>query len=129
MTTTTHNQELVNYALNGMDNINPGTYGCYLQHKIFNTGYFIIGYYAAEQWLINNVGIFAAIGEVVKYEKDNFGEVTTDIESSKNFVNIFAYIKGEEILQDCPTLQRKWNDRLTNSDISKIKKELNNLIG
>ena len=125
---TTHNSELVNYALNGMDNISEGTYACDLHHELFNTDYFIIGYYASEQWLINNVGIFAAIGEIVKYEKDNFGEVTTDIDSSEKVVNMYAYIKGEEILQDCPTLQKRWNERLTASNIKAIKKELKNLL-
>ena len=126
--TTTHNPELINYAIEGLNNVNAGTYGCDLHHELFNTDYFIIGYYQAEQWLIANVGIFAAIGEIVKYEKDNFGEVLTDIESSEKVVNMYAYIKGEEILQDCPTLQKRWNEKLTASDIKKIKKELNALI-
>jgi hypothetical protein len=126
--TTTHNSELVNYAINGLDNVNEGVYACDLQHELFNTDYFIIGYYAAEQWLIANVGIFAAIEEIQKYEKDNFGEVSTDCSSSEKVVNMYAYIKGEEILQNCPTLAKKWNDKLTTADIKKIKKELNNLL-
>ena len=128
MTTTTHNYELVNYAINGMDNINEGIYACDLHNSLFNMDYFIIGYYAAEQWLINNVGIFAAIDEIQTYEKDNFGEVSTDCSSSEKVVNMYAYIKGEEILQDCPTISKKWNKRLTNGDIKRIKKELAKLL-
>ena len=126
--TQTHNTELVNYAINGLDNVNEGVYAYDLHHELFNTDYFIIGYYAAEQWLIANVGIFAAIETIQSYEKDNFGEVSTDCSSSEKVVNMYAYIKGEEILQDCPTLTKKWNDKLTNSDLKKIKKELNNLL-
>lgn len=126
--TTTHNAELVNYAIDGMGNVSEGQYACDLHHELFNTDYFIIGYYQAEQWLINHPGIFAAIEEIREYEQSNFGEVNTDFSSSEKVVNMYAYIKGEEILADCPTLQKKWNDRLTTADIKKIKKELNNLL-
>jgi len=126
--TTTHNSELINYAIEGLNNVNAGTYGCDLHHELFNTDYFIIGYYQAEQWLIANVGIFAAIGEIVKYEKDNFGEVSTDIESSEKVVNMYAYIKGEEILSESKTLQDKWDNQLTDEDIQAIKDELNELL-
>lgn len=126
--TTTHNPELINYAIEGLNNVNAGTYGCDLHHELFNTDYFIIGYYQAEQWLIANVGIFAAIGEIVKYEKDNFGEVSTDIESSEKVVNMYAYIKGEEILSESKTLQDKWDNQLTDEDIQAIKDELNELL-
>lgn len=126
--TKTHNSELVNYALNGMDNINEGQYACDLHNELFNRDYFIIGYAAAEKWLIDNVGIFAAIEEIREYEQSNFGEVNTDFSSSEKVVNMYAYIKGEEILADCPTLQEKWNERLSAEDIEQIKAELNELL-
>jgi hypothetical protein len=34
--TTTHNSELVNYAINGMDNISEGQYACDLHNELFN---------------------------------------------------------------------------------------------
>jgi hypothetical protein len=40
---------------------------------------------------------------------------------------MYAYIKGEEILQDSPTISEKWNDKLTVEDIEQIKKELSEL--
>jgi len=126
-TTTTHNSEIVNYALNGMDNVIEGIYACDLHNELFNTDYFIIGYYAAEQWLMANVGIFAAIEEIKDYEQSNFGEVNTDLSSSEKVVNMYAYIKGEEILADCPTIQKRWNERLTAANIKAIKKELKSL--
>lgn len=128
MTHTTHNTDLVNYAINGMDNISEGQYACDLHHELFNTDYFIIGYYEAEQWLIKNVGIFAAIEEIKDYEQSNFGEVSTDLSSSEKVVNMYTYIKGEEILAECPTLQNKWNERLSEEDIETIKEELNDLL-
>jgi len=126
--TTTHNPELINYAIEGLNNVNAGTYGCDLHHELFNTDYFIIGYYKAEQWLIANVGIFAAIEEIKEYEQNNFGQVSTDLSSSEKVVNMYAYIKGEEILCESKTLQDKWNNRLTDEDIQAIKDELNELL-
>jgi len=128
MKTTTHNPEIVNYALQGLDNVNAGVYACDLHNELFNTDYFIIGYYQAEQWLIKNVGIFAAIEEIKEYEEYNFGEVTTDSSSSEKVVNMYAYIKGEELLSDIKLLQDKWNDRLDDEDLQAIKDELNEML-
>ena len=128
MRQTKHNTDLINYALQGMDNINEGQECSELHHQLFNTDYFIIGYYQAEQWLINNPGIFAAIEEIKDYENSNFGEVNTDFSSSEKVVNMYAYIKGEEILNDCPTLQKKWDAKLSAKDIKAIKKELNAML-
>jgi hypothetical protein len=128
LATTTHNADLINHAIDGMERIQDGQYACDLHHELFNMGYFIIGYYQAEQWLINNVGIFAAIEEIREYEQSNFGEVNTDFSSSEKVVNMYAYIKGEEILADCPTLQKRWNERLTTANIKAIIKELKKLL-
>jgi hypothetical protein len=128
MTTQTHNSELVNYTINHLDNGYTGTYGADLHNELFNTEYYIIGRYQAEQWLINNVGIFAAIDEIKEYENDNFGTVTTDFSEPEKVVNMYVYIKGQEILAECPTLDKKWNDKLTDKDIVKIKKELKKLL-
>lgn len=127
MNTQTFNSDLVSYAINGLNNVSAGVYACDLHNELFNTDYFIIGYAAAEKWLIDNVGIFAAIEEIKQYENDNFGEVSTDFSSSEKVVNMYAYIKGEEILQQCETITEKWDERLTDEDIAQIKFELENL--
>ena len=67
-----------------------------LHNMIFNTDYFLIGYYQCEQWLKDKA--FECIGIVQDYENDQFGEVTTDLSSSENVVNMYAYIVGEELL-------------------------------
>ena len=41
-----------------------------LHHELFNTDYYIVGTYQAEQWLGDYA--FDAIGEIQKYEEDNF---------------------------------------------------------
>ena len=88
--------------------------------------YFIIGYYNAEQFL-NKYDTFEAIGEVQEYEKENFGECTTDLGSSEKVVNMLAYIKGEEILNECNTLQDV-NGLLSQEELDSIKEELTNLL-
>ena len=116
--------EIINHAIDGMVNINEGQEASELHHQLFNMDYFIIGYYQAEQFLINGPGIFNAIGEIQEYEKDHFGEVTTKCDNSENVVNMWAYIKGEEVLAECPTLQKVWDKKLTKANIKAIVKEL-----
>lgn len=125
---TTHNADLVQYAIDGLSNVNAGVYACDLHNELFNTDYFIIGYHRAEEWLKSNPGIFAAIEEIKDYEMSNFGAVNTDFSSSEKVANMYAYIKGEEILSDCPTLLQKWDNRLEEEDITQIIEELNELL-
>lgn len=124
-----HIPELVEFAIDRIKEMPDGKiYGCDLHHEIFNTDYYIIGYYQAEQWLIKNPGIFNAIEEIKDYEKFNFGEVNTDFSSSEAVVNMYVYIKGEEILQESETLREKWDVRLEKEDLDNICEELEQLI-
>ena len=67
-----------------------------LHTEVFNTDYFIIGYYQAAQWLEkNNIDVFEAIAFVQDYETDNFGEIMTPVDSEA-IVNMFSYIVGEQ---------------------------------
>lgn len=116
-------QEIGQYGLNNLEAQQDGVYACDLHHYLYNEDYFIVGSYKAEQFL-NKYGTFKAIGEVYQYETGNFGEVTTDLSSPEKVVNILAYIVGEELLNSCPTVRDKWNERLTEKDLKKIKKEL-----
>ena len=69
-----------------------------LHHYCFNTDYYIIGTYKATQWLEDKT--FEVINFIKDYEIDNFGEVTTDFSSPEKVVNMYAYILGEEIVND-----------------------------
>ncbi len=84
-----------------------------LHHYLFNEDYFIIGYHEAEQWLINNPGIFNAIETIKQYEQDNFGEVNTDLSCSEKVVNMYAYIQGENLLSKSDTISNNWDKDLT----------------
>lgn len=69
-----------------------------LHHECFNTDYYIIGRYQAEQWLGNNA--FQVINTIKEYEQDNFGEVSTDFSDPEKVVNMYVYIIGELIMHD-----------------------------
>jgi hypothetical protein len=70
-----------------------------LHFHAFNEDYYTVYYYQAEQWLKkHDISAFEAVETVHEYERDNFGEViTTDI-NSVSVVNMYAYIKGEEVI-------------------------------
>ena len=69
-----------------------------IHHHAFNTDYYIIGTYKAEQWLGNHV--FECIEIIKDYEQSNFGEVTTDLSDPEKVVNMYAYIVGEQVVYD-----------------------------
>jgi len=118
-------KEIANDAIDKLkDGIGSGTTGADLHNDLFNSDYYIIGYYKAEQWLINNTGVFNGISIVQEYEKNNFGEVNTDLGSSEKVVNMLVYIAGEEVLSISQTLQDNWNNRLSDEDIQAIINEL-----
>jgi len=119
-----HIQEIIDHAIMGMENISEGQEAADLHHQLFNMDYFIVGYYDAEQFLIKGPGVFNAIEEIKNYEQSNFGEVNTDFSSSEKVVNMYAYIKGEEVLAEVKHLQNVWDKKLTKADIKAIVKEL-----
>ena len=70
-----------------------------LHHDIFNTDYYIIGTYQAKQWI--GADAFDMIGDIQEYEKDNFGELYTDLSCPESVVNMWVYIQGYEIIEEC----------------------------
>lgn len=70
-----------------------------LHNDVFNTGYYIIGTYQAEQ-LLNEYGVWEAIREIQEYEKTHFGRVYTDLGNPEHVANMLYYIIGEEALNE-----------------------------
>ena len=68
-----------------------------LQNYIFNEDYYIIGYAKAEK-VLNQYGVFDAIGEIQDYEKSEFGEVNTDLASSVDVANMLEFIIGYNVI-------------------------------
>ena len=77
-----------------------------LHFHLFNEDYYIKGTYKAKQWLGDNV--FDVIEYIKEYEKENFGDVSTDFSSAEQVVNMFAYIRGEELLAEREENKRTW---------------------
>jgi len=67
-----------------------------LHNEIFNTDYYLIYTYEAEEWLGSKV--FDIIRYVKEYENDTFGEEYTDVSDPVKLVNMYVYIIGEELI-------------------------------
>ena len=74
-------------------------YYCDLHNCLFNEDYYYSCASEAEEDL-NVIGVFDAIGVIVEYENDNFGEVNTDFTSPWEVGNMLYYIVGGEVLYD-----------------------------
>ena len=85
-------EEIYNYDKDKLNDIGD------LHHEIFNTDYYIVGYYDARIWMGANA--FDCIGTVQEYEQAHFGEVTTDLSCPEKVANMYVYIIGEWILPD-----------------------------
>jgi len=95
-----------------------------IHHEVFNTDYFIIGRYQAEQWLIDNYGVFAAIDTIQEYEQMHFGEVNTKLGEAEHVCNMLVYILGEEILNDLKVISDNWNEDTTPEMIDELIREI-----
>ena len=116
--------ELKQHAIDYIKDNEPTCYGCDLHNEIFNSDYYIIGRYQAEQWLVKHIGVFNAIGEIKEYEESNFGGVITDLSESEKVVNMIVYIAGEEILSNIKSLSDNCNNRLDEEACKLIIEEL-----
>ena len=102
-------------------------YYCDLHHEVFNTDYYIIGLYEAKKAL-EEYGVWDAIAKVQEYEKDNFGEVYTDLSNPEKLINVLYYIIGEEVLfemmNNSKTLSENWDNLADEETNTKILEEL-----
>ena len=103
-------------------------YYCDLHNEVFNTDYYIIGTYRAKEAL-NEYDVFEALNKVQTYEKENFGEVYTDLSDPEKLINMLYYIIGEEVLSEMmdgiTAWEDNWNnqaDKETNAEILKAVK-------
>jgi len=88
-------------------------YYCDLHNEVFNTDYYIIGTYQAKEALKEH-DIWEAIEKVQTYEKDNFGEVYTDLSDPEKLINMLYYIIGEEVLFEMMDGIEAWKDNWNN---------------
>jgi len=119
-TNTEFEQRLTSYIIDNIDSY-IGTELEELHHQLFNTDYYVIGYYQAEQELLTYGSVFEAIGDVQEYEQEHFGTVSTDISSSENVCNMLAYIIGEQVIYN---LDIELEGELTEEIAEQIKEQL-----
>jgi hypothetical protein len=98
-------------------------YYCDLHHEVFNTDYYIIGTYRAKEAL-KEYDVFEAIEKVQTYEKDNFGEIYTDISDPEKLINMLYYIIGEEVLYEMMDGIEAWEDNWNNQATDEINTEI-----
>ena len=113
--------DIINYII---DTINEyeGTAVSDLHHNLFNTDYWCIGTYEAEQEIAKHCSVFKAIEIVRDYEIDNFGECGTDLTDAERVVNMLVYILGEEILGN--VINAHYDSELTEDIINDLKTAL-----
>ena len=70
-----------------------------LHHQIFNVDYYIVGTYQAKQWI--GADAFDFIGDIQEYENMHFGECYTDLSDPEKVVNMWTYVQGYEIIDEC----------------------------
>lgn len=115
--------DIIETLENGFDG-----YYCDLHNEVFNTDYYIIGTYQAKEAL-KEYDVFEAVELVQTYEKDNFGEVYTELSNPEKLINMVYYIIGDEIIGEMYEIEAfndGWNDRAdeeTNAVIIKAMKE------
>ena len=108
-------------------------YYCDLHNEVFNTDYYVSSNSEAKEMLGDDV--YYAIGRIYDYEKDNFGEVYTDLSEPMKIVNMLYYIIGEDVMYECGLFNKPfmddWNnlaDEETNQKmIDALEKELEKL--
>lgn len=112
-----------------IERLQDGFSGYYadLHNEVFNTDYYIIGTYQAKEAL-NEYDTFEAIDKIQEYEKDNFGEVTTDLSNPEKLINMLYYIIGEEVLnsmmENIESFQDNWNNSVDDEINQEVLKEL-----
>ena len=114
--------DIIETLENGFDG-----YYCDLHNEVFNTDYYIIGTYQAEEAL-KEYDVFEAIEKVQEYEKFNFGEVYTDLSDPEKLVNMLYYIIGDEVIGEMQYIADfcdNWNSVADDETNAKIVEAMN----
>lgn len=103
-------------------------YYCDLHNEVFNTDYYVTG--TAEAKTILGENVFDAVGRIYSYEKDNFGEIYTDLSEPMKVVNMLYYIIGEEVMYDSDEfkeiINEHWDECADKETNMKLIKALKN---
>lgn len=104
-------------------------YYCDLHNEVFNTDYYIIGTDLAKVAL-REYDVFDAIELVQTYEKEQFGEVYTELSNPEKLINMVYYIIGDEVICEMNEIEEfsdNWNnvaDEETNEKILEAMRKM-----
>lgn len=104
------------------------SYYCDLHNEVFNTDYYIVGTYEAKKTL-EEYGVFDALEKIQEYEKDNFGEIFTDLSNPEKVVNMLYYIIGEEVIFEMMEGINSFHDNWNNKATDETNKEILEALG
>ena len=120
-------EDIIEALENGYDG-----YYCDLHNEVFNTDYYIIGTYQAKEAL-KEYDVFEAIDLVQNYEKDNFGEVYTDLSNAEKLINMVYYVIGDDVIgnmvHEIEAFDENWNERADEETNAKIVNGIKELYG
>lgn len=124
-------REAIEAIIECLENGYSGYY-CDLHNEVFNTDYYIVGTYLARLTL-KEYDVFEAIDLVQKYEKDNFGEVYTNLSDPEKLINMVYYIIGDEVIGDmCEIIdafEENWNNQADDETNAIIIEAMKNIYG
>ena len=95
-------------------------YLCDLHNEVFNMEMYEPNAAKATR-ILDELGGYSVVAEVIKYEEDNFGQTSADKYNNPCWVlSMFWYMIGEEALaelgEDVPEFDNLWNEELTEDD-------------
>ena len=95
-------------------------YLCDLHNEVFNTEMYTNDEDEATE-ILDSLGSYSVIGEIVKYEQDIFGQTSADKYDNPCWVlSMFWYMIGEEALselgEDVPEFDELWDEELTEEE-------------
>ena len=95
-------------------------YLCDLHNEVFNMEMYE-PYTDRAIKILDELGGYSVVSEVIKYEEDNFGQTNADKYDNPCWVlSMFWYITGEEALaelgEDVPEFDELWDEELTEEE-------------
>ena len=95
-------------------------YLCDLHNEVFNMEMYETNADKATR-ILDELGGYSVVAEVIKYEEDNFGQTSADKYDNPCWVlSMFWYITGEEALaelaEDVPEFEEFWDEELTEEE-------------
>jgi len=100
--------ELLDYVENNNLTLSEALQDDDLHYKVYNSDYFIIGYYNAEQWLIEDDRnhTFDVLEYVQEQQEEMFGTIEK-ITDAERLVNLYAYWLGYEVIAELQAEQEE----------------------